>query len=92
MAFTAAFSSYRTLFLNSAALLPYPLWPINGKRWNLRLLEGLRKLLDDGKGQKRRGKEEDSGITGSIYSEDLAVFLKKLVKNREIHRIDIQSS
>ena len=40
-------------------------------------MEGLRKLLDDGKGQKRRGKEEDSGITGSIYSEDLAVFLKK---------------
>ena len=56
------------------------------------MLEGLRELFDDGKGQKRRGKEEDLGITGGIYSEDMSVFLKKLVKSREIHRINLQSS
>ena len=45
-----------------------------GERWNLSLLEGMTRLLDDEKMQKRRGKEEDSDITGGRYSEDVASF------------------
>ena len=43
------------------------------------------------KGKKRRGKEEDSDITGGIYSEDMTAFLKNLVKSRKFYRIDTQS-
>ena len=61
------------------------------------MLEGLRELFDDGKGQKRRGKEEDSDITGADVLEIWHFFEKtgevqgNLQKRSSIELISVHS-